>query len=85
MAPARRGSECDRLASTAIEKALGDPLDVLYERFVRLGDSLMDTRGEHVARVGEVADSFGEIDHFLDDRRQHGIERDSFDGMAKHL
>lgn len=78
-------AEYDRLTSMAVERELGHQLDALYEPFVRLGDSLMDTRDEHVGRIGSVADAFDEIDRILDDRIQPGIDLDSFEGMAKLL
>ncbi len=78
-------AEYERLASTAVEKDLGERLDALYEPYVRLSGVLMDTRDGFVARLDEATEAFDTIDRILDDSIQPGIVATAPEGVAKLL
>lgn len=78
-------AEYERLATTAVEKDLGQRLDALYEPYARLCDALMERQDEFVAQLRRATEGIDAIDAILDDSIQARIGSDAPDGAGKLL
>jgi len=67
----------DELASSERERSLGNRIDLLHDRYSRVGQTLMDLRDQRAALHDQLTAGFDAVDEILDDRIQAGIDHDS--------
>jgi signal transduction histidine kinase len=78
-------AEYELLATTAVERDLGQRLDELYAPYAELGSGLLDTRDAFVSRLGGATAAFETIDRIIDESIQAGLERERAEDQVKLL